>query len=64
MKQESCHREGSKQVRRHSKKKLHARTTITRQRDEDEWLASEGCSPLRSEQPSEASKQPPTQEAL
>jgi hypothetical protein len=42
MKQESCHREGSKQVRRHSKKKLHARTTITRQRDEDEWLASEG----------------------
>ncbi len=107
MKQESCHREGSKQVRRHSKKsytpaqrlldsgklsaadkkriKTHLREndpfqlkaeirlkenefwskrTLLMQRDEDEWLASEGRSPLRSEQPSEASKQPPTQEAL
>jgi hypothetical protein len=107
MKQESCHREGSKQVRRHSKKsytpaqrlldsgKLNAvdkkrikthllendpfqlkaairlkedefwsKRTSLMQRDDDEWLASEGRSPLRSEQPSEASKQQPTQEAL
>lgn len=107
MKQESCHREGSKQVRRHSKKsytpaqrlldsgslsaadkkriKTHLREndpfqlkaeirlkedefwskrTSLIEQDEDEWLASEGSSPLRSEQPSEASKQPPTQEAL
>lgn len=107
MKQESCHREGSKQVRRHCKKsytpaqrlldsgsvsaadkkriKTHLRENdpfqlkaeirikedefwskraALIQQDEDEWLASEGRPPLRSGQPSEATKQPPTKEAL
>jgi len=41
-----------------------SKRTSLMQRDDDEWLASEGRSPLRSEQPSEASKQQPTQEAL
>lgn len=96
MKQESCHREGSKQVRRHYKNSCtpaqrlldrgklsaaqknqieelqskhnpfrlraeiklledefwQARAELLQQED-DEWLASEGCSTLRSEQPSE-----------
>ncbi len=106
MKQESCHRQGSKQIRRHSKR---SRTPAQRlldsgrltpeqidkikalqknnnpfelkekirqkedafwsnraaiiHRDEEERLASEGRSPLRSEQPSEAINQQQTQEA-
>jgi hypothetical protein len=106
MKQESCHRVGSKQVRRHSKKSYtpaqrlldsgHLSTEHKKQlkaqlssldpfkmkaeikqkedefwskrellmkREEDEWLASEGSSALRSEQPSEALNQPQTQKA-
>jgi hypothetical protein len=106
MKQESCHREGSKQVRRHFKKnqtpaqrllesgklsaehKKQINTQLSKydpfkMKEEIEaksdafWrrrnrliaqegmesLASEGCSTLRSEQPSEALKQPQTQPA-
>lgn len=106
MKQESCHREGSKQVRRHHKKSytpaqrlldsetltvsqkkqikhlqkaqnpFALKTEIRRkedefwskraellQQEEDKWLATEGRSTLRSEQPSVAEKEPETQEA-
>ena len=105
MKQESCLRVGSKQVRRHSKKSytpaqrlldsgklseahrkqlkeqlstlnpFELKAEIKKKEDEfwsdralliakeEERLASEGSSTLRSEQPSEATKQPQTQKA-
>lgn len=106
MKQESCRREGSKQVRRHHKqsytpaqrlldsgklsvkqkkriKELQTQNNPFQlkadiklledefwnkraellQQEEDEWLASEGRSTLRSGQPSEAKNEPQTQEA-
>jgi hypothetical protein len=106
MKQESCHRVGSKQVRRHSKisqtpaqrlidsesltaaEKKYLKAQISSnnpftmkaeidaradafwrkrnellEQDEGERLASEGCSTLRSKQPSEALNQPQTQDA-
>lgn len=106
MKQESCRRQGSKQIRRHSKRSytpaqrlldsgkltpeqidkirvlqknnnpfelkekirqkedaFWSNRAALIQRDEEERLASEGRSPLRSEQPSEAINQQQTKEA-
>lgn len=106
MKQESCRRIGSKQIRQHSKKSYtpaqrlldSGKLSITHKKqlkeqlasqdpfkmkskikqiedefwnlreqlmrdEEEEWLASEGSSSLRSEEPSEAQDQPQTQKA-